>query len=361
METIYNLAVNLPPREATAALLGEALASRKVTVDDLAYPDAAGAPHVRQAIARWLQRTAGHGPVDPALLALTNGARHALALALRHAVRTPGAALLVEARTYQGTRAMAQGMGIRCIDVAMDEHGMRPDALLEASRDEQARTVYVQPTLHNPTTATMPFSRRMEIATVAEQAGLTIVEGDVYSPLAWHGREALPPFSVIAPGRTVHAGGIGKILGPGLRIGWLLHPDTSMQAASVAAIERELDGLPAWWPALVARCMEDGTAEACLRGVAETMRDRGDLARRILGSAVVTAGASLHAWVPCRDADELEKRLLSRGVRVAAGRGFVGTATSAGGVRLALGAEESTERLEAALAIVAQELEELGA
>jgi DNA-binding transcriptional MocR family regulator len=269
--------------------------------------------------------------------------------------------LLVEAQTYQGMRAMAQGMGIRCIDVAMDEHGMRPDALLEASQDEQARTVYVQPTLHNPTTVTMPFSRRMEIATVAEQAGLTIVEGDVYSPLAWQGRDALPPFSVIAPGRTVHAGGIGKILGPGLRIGWLLHPDTSMQAASVAAIERELDGLPAWWPGLVARCMTDGTAEACLRGVAETMRGRGALARRMLGSSVVTAGASLHAWLPCRDADDLEKRLLSRGVRVAAGRGFVGTAASAQGIRLALGAEESTERLEAALVIVAQELGERGA
>ncbi|NII54585.1 PLP-dependent aminotransferase family protein [Luteibacter sp. SG786] len=357
MDTTYNLAVNLPPRRATAALLGETLATGMVTVDDLAYPDPAGAPRVRLAIAGWMQRAGGHGPVDPALLTLTNGARHALALALRPVARMPAAALFVEAQTYQGIRALARAMDIRCIDVATDEHGMRPDALLEASRGSQARAVYVQPTLHNPTTATMPLSRRIEIAMVAEQSGLTLIEGDVYSPLAWHGRDALPPFAVIAPGRTVHAGGIGKILGPGLRMGWLLHPDASMQADSVAAIERELDGLPAWWPTIVARWMEDGTAEACLRGVAETMTRRAAMARRVLGSAVVTAGASLHAWVPHRHADDLEKRLLGRGVRVAAGNGFVAAAESAQGVRLALGAEESTERLEAALGIVARELE----
>jgi len=357
MDTTYNLAVNLPPRRATAALLGAALAAGTVTADDLAYPDPAGSLRVRLAIAGWLQRTGGHGPVDPALLTLTNVARHALALALRPLAGTPGAALLVEAHTYQGMRALARAMDIRCIDVATDEHGMRPDALLEASLGGQARTVYVQPTLHNPTTATMPLSRRMEIAMVAEQIGLTLIEGDVYSPLAWHGRDALPPFAVIAPGRTVHAGGIGKILGPGLRMGWLLHPDASMHAGSVTAIERELDGLPAWWPTMVARWMEDGTAEACLRGVTETMTMRAGIARRVLGGGVVTAGASLHAWVPHRDADDLEKRLLGRGVRVAAGSGFVAAAASAQGVRLALGAEESTERLEAALQIVARELE----
>jgi DNA-binding transcriptional MocR family regulator len=357
MDTTYNLAVNLPPRRAVAALLGETLATVEVTVDDLAYPDPAGAPRVRLAIAGWLRRTGGHGPVDPALLTLTNGARHALALALRPVARMPGAALLIEAQTYQGIRTLAQAMDIRCVDVATDEHGMRPDALLEASRGTRARTVYVQPTLHNPTTATMPFSRRMEIATVAEQVGLTLIEGDVYAPLAWHGRDALPPFAVIAPGRTVHAGGIGKILGPGLRMGWLLHPDAAMQADSVAAIAGELDGLPAWWPNTVARWMEDGTAEACLRGVVETMTKRAAMARRVLGGAVVTAGAGLHAWVPHRDADDLEKRLLDRGVRVAAGKGFVAAAESAQGVRLALGAEDSTERLEAALGIVARELE----
>ena len=59
--------------------------------------------------------------------------------------------------------------------------------------------------------------------------------------------------------------------------------------------------------------------------------------------------------MPDNDAAGLERRLLARGVRVASGSGFVGPGNDAGGIRLALGAEERIERLEEALRIVAEE------
>ncbi|NID15244.1 aminotransferase class I/II-fold pyridoxal phosphate-dependent enzyme [Luteibacter yeojuensis] len=353
MNTTYNLAVNLPLRAETAAMLGAALGAMTVKADDLGYPDPAGSLAVRRSIARWLEQACGYGPLDPALMVLTNGARHALGLALRQA--GPPAAVLVEERTYQGFRALADGMGIRCVDVAMDEQGMRPDALLEAQERSGAAAVYVQPTLHNPSTITMPFSRRMEIAAVAGMRELTIIEGDVYAPLAWHGRDAVPPFAVLAQGRTLNAGGIGKILGPGLRIGWLLHPEAGAQERSSAVIQREQDGLPTLLPSVVARWMEDGTAQARLGQLAAAMAQRAGMARRIVGPGLVTSAASLHAWLPCTQSAALERRLLARGVRVAAGAGFVGAGADAGGIRLALGAEESLERLEDGLRIVAEE------
>lgn len=353
MNPTYNLAVNLPLRAETAACLSEALASTALTADDLAYPDPAGPVAVRQAISGWLERVCGYGPVDPESITLTNGARHALALALRHAA--PAATVLVEERTYQGFRAVAAGLGMRCVDVAMDGHGIRPDALMQAKERSEASTLYIQPTLHNPTTITMPFSRRMEIAAVAGVLGLSIVEGDVYSPLAWHGREAVPPFTVIAPDRTVNAGGVGKILGPGLRIGWLLHPQVAARERIRGEIQREQDGLPPLWPSVVARWMDDGTAQARLEQLVPAMTARARMARHILGPELVTSVASLHAWLPSADAAGLERRLLTRGVRVAASTGFVGAGNDAGGIRLALGAEECAERLEQALRIVAEE------
>lgn len=352
METTYNLAVNLPLRGLPAAKLGEALAATTVEADDLGYPDPAGALPVRQSIARWLQRVCGHGPVDPRLLTLTNGARHALQLALL-ATDSRAPAVLLEDRTYQGARAIARELRIRPVDVATDSHGMRPDALAQSARHRAATVVYLQPTLQNPTTATMPFSRRMEIAAVAEELDLIIIEGDVYAPLAWHGQPPLPPFSVIAPRRTVHVGGIGKVLGPGLRIGWMLHPEPGWQARVSTTIARLWDGMPALLPRVVARLMDDGTAEALLAGLAGAMRERAALARRILGPDLVTSGASLHAWLPCAEAAKLERRLRSRGVRVAAPEDFVGARKRAGGIRIALGAEERVERLEEALRIVA--------
>lgn len=353
MNPIYNLAVNLPLLRQAATRLSEALSTTSVGAGDLGYPDPAGPFEVRQSVARWLERTGGHGAVDPALLMLTNGARHALRLALLSGQADESSAVLVEERTYQGFRTIAQASGLRCVAVAMDQHGMRPDALAQSKRESAANAVYLQPTLHNPTTATMPFSRRVELAQVAEQLDLRIIEGDVYAPLAWHGGTPLPPFSVVAPCRTVHAGGIGKILGPGLRMGWLLHPDPPSHARATRAVERDLDGLPALWPRVVGRLMDDGTADVLLDDLASAMKERAAIARRILGSGLVTAGASLHAWLPCAEATTLESRLLARGVRVAAPRAFVGEGSPVDGIRIALGAEERLDRLEEALRIVA--------
>ncbi|SFW32865.1 aminotransferase-like domain-containing protein [Luteibacter sp. UNCMF366Tsu5.1] len=351
----YDLAVNLPLRTDVAAALGNAVAKTAIAVEDLGYPDPAGALAVRRSIAGWLRRVGGHGAVDPSRIALTLGARQALRLALLQA-RAPNGVLLVEDHTYQGVRALADAMGLRCVDVGMDGQGMRPDALALAAERNGATVVYVQPTLHNPTTATMPLSRRMDIAAVAEALGLTLIEGDVYGPLAWHGRDAVPPFAVLAPERTLHAGGVGKILGPGLRVGWLLHPDAPTCALTAVTMQREHDGIPTLWPSVVSRWMDDGTADALLETLALTMAERNATARRILGPELVTHASSLHAWLPFADPVAVEERLLAHGVRIAASRGFVSADRQPAGIRLALGAEEDPARLEKALRLVAQVL-----
>ncbi|WP_448097062.1 aminotransferase-like domain-containing protein [Luteibacter yeojuensis] len=355
MEPSYNLAVNLPLRGSVLPRLRAALASTPVDADTLAYPDPAGALWIRTSIAGWLERMGGHGPVDPARIALTIGARHALGIALAAATSSRNPSVLVEEHTYHGVRRMAHHAGMRCVDVAMDRHGIRPDALVQAATRSRATALYVQPTLQNPTTATMPLERRGEIAAVAERFGLTIIEGDVYASLHRPVRDGLPPLARIAPHRTLHCGGIGKILGPGLRVGWLLHPDAAAQAVTAARIQLEQDGLPALPPSIVARWMDDGTAEALLDELADALRERGEMARRILGEDLVTADASLHAWLPSADPSAMEARLLTRGVHVAASRHFVGTRKPAHGIRLALGAEENPVRLEQALRIVAEE------
>ncbi|MGF6709711.1 DNA-binding transcriptional MocR family regulator [Luteibacter sp. W1I16] len=355
MEPSYNLAVNLPLRGSVLPRLRAALASTPVDADTLAYPDPAGAPWIRASIAGWLERLGGHGPVDPARIALTIGARHALGIALAAATTDRNPSVLVEEHTYHGVRRMAHHMGTRCVDVAMDRHGMRPDALALAAARSQAAALYVQPTLQNPTTATMPLARREEIAAVAERFGLTIIEGDVYASLHRPVRDGLPPLARIAPHRTLHCGGMGKILGPGLRVGWLLHPDTASQAATTARIQLEQDGLPTLPPSIVARWMDDGTAEALLDELTGAMRERGEMARRIVGEDLVTADASLHAWLPSADAPAMEAHLLARGVHVAASKHFVDTHGRALGIRLALGAEEDAARFEEALRIVAAE------
>jgi len=354
MHPSYDLAVNYPLRTAVAARLGKALAHATVGTDTLAYPDPQGAAPTRHAIAQWMTEISGHATVDPDHLVLTLGARHALWLALASLVGEGGAStVMVDSLTYHGFRDLAAGMGATCVDVAMDEHGMLPDALDAVAARSRSRIVYVQPTLHNPTTLTLPRQRRLDIAAVAERRGLWIIEGDVYSHLVHDTHETLPPFATLVPHRTLHAGGVGKLLGPGLRVGWLQPPNPALLAACVESLRRATDGLPGWLPAVVAGWMRDGTAGMLNQALQSAMRERGALARHIVGPDLVTSGASLHAWLPCADAEAFGKRLLARGVRVGNPVGYGNPSTRATGVRLCLGAEEDVGRLATALEVVA--------
>jgi DNA-binding transcriptional MocR family regulator len=351
MNGSYDLGVNLPLRTAVAERLAVALATFPVGPDLLAYPSMEGSLGVREAVAGWMRRRCGHVVVDPRRLVLTLGARHALSLALDEACFACDT-LLVASSTYHGFRASAEARGIRVVGVGMDGDGMLPGELDRLAETTGARSVYLQPTLQNPTTATMPLERRRDIAAVATARDLTVIEGDVYSPLAWHKRDALPPLADLVPDRCLHAGGIGKVLGPGLRVGWLLLPDDASHERAASAIRLATDGIPALLPSIVAGWMADGTADTLLAHLAESMVERNRLARSIIGVDLVTADG-LHAWLPHKEATGLEARALAQGVRLTPSKPLAADGEHATGVRICLAAEEDVARLDEALRIVA--------
>lgn len=347
----YDLAVNLPLRAAPTARLREALADFPLDDGLLGYPAPEGGLTVREAIAGWMRRHSGFTAVDPRRLLLTIGARHGLVLALEEAC-SPGDTLLMEDLTFHGFRLGVLAHGVVPAPVAMDDEGMRPDALEEAVRRTGARAVYVQPTLHNPTTATMSLARREAIVAVARQHDLTLIEGDVYAALGWQGAEALPALGELAPERVLHAGGMGKVLGPGLRIGWLLAPDDAAHRRLTESLQLSTDGLAPFLPAIVAGWMADGTADGLLDTLAASMRDRNVLAREILGASLRTNGG-MHTWLPREDADAVYERARNAGVLVTPPVPFNAGGGAGRGLRVCLGAEEGPGRLEQGLAALA--------
>jgi DNA-binding transcriptional MocR family regulator len=350
----YDLAVNLPLRAAPTARLREALASFPLDDGLLGYPAPEGGLAVREAIAGWMRRHNGFMAVDPRRLLLTVGARHGLVLALEEAC-APGDTLLMEETTFHGFRLGVLAHGVRPAAVAVDDEGMRPDALDDAVRRTGARVVYVQPTLHNPTTATMSLGRREAIVAVARQHGLTLIEGDVYAALRWQDEDPLPALADLAPGHVLHAGGMGKVLGPGLRMGWLLAPDDASHQRITESLRLATDGLPPLLPAIVGGWMADGTADGLLDTLAVSMRDRNVLARQILGEGLRTGGG-MHAWLPRDDADAVYERARNAGVLVTPPVPFNAEGGPGRGLRVCLGAEEGPVRLEQALATLASVL-----
>jgi DNA-binding transcriptional MocR family regulator len=347
-----DLSQNLPPPLLTGAALTESIGrlSRRIAGAGFGlYGPNAGRPEHRAALAAWL---AGLGlEVPPDRLALTNGAQHGLALAAGLVAR-PGDTVLVEAATYHGFRAVADHMGLRLEGLAMDDEGMRPDALDEALARRQAaggaRIVHVLPTRQNPTARTQGADRRRAIAEVCRRRDAWIIEDDVYSFLE-EGR--LPTLAALAPERTFHATSLSKSVSPGIRLGALAVPEPFAAAAGRAVRATSWTASPLSC-LLAAEWLADGTAAATAAAI------RAESARR---TAMAVAAfprrlppghpASLHVWLPMptAEAERFARRALAAGVLLTPPDALAVAPELCSGVRICIGAAGSAGALEEAL------------
>lgn len=351
-----NLSQNIATAAPAESRLTEALArlrKRPDLLEHLAYAPPAGHEVQRRAGAAWLARTSSYEGVDWRRLICCAGAQQGLALAIGSVARA-GDTVLCEASTYNGVKALAAHNGLRLKGVAMDEEGLDVAALEEAILATGARVLSTIPTLQNPTGRIMSEGRRQAIANLARKHDLTIVEDDIYGIYA---PDAPPPFALLAPERTFHVSGVSKILGPGLRAGFLVAP-------SAEAFERVLDAVraltyaPPGFGGLVAtQWIEDGSADAIAVEVREEAVVRLAMAREILGDAIETprSDRAPHVWLPMGElaAERLAGRALRAGVEVTPPDAPVVEPGLESGVRLCLGAVADREALRRGLEIVA--------
>jgi DNA-binding transcriptional MocR family regulator len=72
----------------------------------------------------------------------------------------------------------------------MDGDGVIPEALEEAVRRHAPKAIYLNPTLQNPKTITIPECRRAAICSLARRLQVPIVEDDAYGFIPTHGPPA---------------------------------------------------------------------------------------------------------------------------------------------------------------------------
>jgi DNA-binding transcriptional MocR family regulator len=295
---LVDLSANLPPAAASrqeAATLARTLAAlskRKDLGRLLAYPPEGGAREHREAGAEWIRRGGYATSVDRVLV--TSGSQHGMTSVFA-ALFGPGDVIATEALTYPGMKALAGLLALRLHGVAMDVHGLRPDAFAAACRARRPKALYCVPTLQNPTTAVMPASRRQEIAAIAREHGVLIVEDDVHGRLL---ARPHPPLSTFAPDNSVYVTGTSKVLAPGLRVGFTVAPPAL--GPRIAAAIRGTTWMAAPLMAEIAsRWIHDGTAETILARKRKEAAARYRIAKKALeGFAVQAHPEAYHLWLP---------------------------------------------------------------
>ncbi len=349
-----DLSRNLPAPGPAARHLDRALAELRRGGDLrtlLDYQTDGDPSRHTQAALSWLGRAGIVTGEDEVVI--TNGAQHGIFCALM-AISQPGDLLLVEALSYAPVRVMAERLGLKLATVAMDEGGLRPDALSDLCKSSGANALYVTPTLQSPTTVTMTEDRRRDIAGIARRHDIVLIEDDVFGLLK---PAAPPPITTFAPDRAIFITSTSKCIAPGLRVGFVRAP------AGIAAAVRDAVNLTCWMTAplmteIATRWILDGSADVLTEQQRQTASRRQRLARSILGDHTFAADAyGLHLWLalPKRwKADAFRAEAKRRNVMITEGAAFAANPAAApNAVRLCLSHEPDESRLRLGLETIA--------
>lgn len=225
-----NMGLGMPDLAAPAIALEAAAAA--LATGRAPYTPNAGAPALRQAVARLYQSRAAAGRAAPAWasaegVVITAGVQEGLFVALT-ALCSPGQALLVPAPGFPAYAMIAQVLGLR---VRSYDSGPAAGFVPTASAIEAALAPDVAAVIlnspGNPLGSVASAAQLQEIAALLEAHQVPYVSDEIYEDYCWEGQ----PASVAAfSQRGVVVGGLSKSANlMGWRLGWLLAPPQSAQ------------------------------------------------------------------------------------------------------------------------------------
>ena len=140
-----------------------------------------------------------------------------------------GDTVLIEKETYQGSLNRLTRLGVTAVGIALDDQGMRMDALESALEDHKRRGIlpkyiYTIPTVQNPTGSIMPEQQRAQILKLSQAYGVPIFEDDCYADLIWTGQRPPAIHAMSKNGNVIHIGSFSKSIAPALRVGFIVAP-----------------------------------------------------------------------------------------------------------------------------------------
>jgi DNA-binding transcriptional MocR family regulator len=216
-----DLEFNYPMLPAQSALIAKSLEglNRPEALDiALRQATSAGTQAQRKTAADYLTRQNKDWSPAPEQMVFTANGRQCIAAALAAVVPT-GGRCGVEALTYPFIKGIAARLGVTLVPLAMDEQGVRPDAVQKAHREAHLSALYIQPVIQNPLGMTMPPARRADLLRVVEKLDLTVIEDMVYGFL-----DDVPPLAALAPDRCMVLDSLSKKVAPGLSLGFVVPP-----------------------------------------------------------------------------------------------------------------------------------------
>ncbi len=206
---------------------------------------------------------------------ITQGSQQALDL-LSKVFIDNGSPVITENPTYLGALQSFQLFQAKVLAIPSDSSGIDTSLLRDRLKGEKPRFVYLMPNFQNPTGLSYPLERRKELAALARDYDVIIIEDDPYGALRFEG-ERMPSIFSLAKGRNVvYLSTFSKTIAPGLRVAYVAGDADLLKKLVIAKQGTDLQ-TNTFGQYIVNEYLESGYYQKHIDMVTQTYRERRDV------------------------------------------------------------------------------------
>lgn len=297
------------------------------------YGPTPGIPQLLESLTEFLREKGL--PVDDNKLLVTTGSLQAINI-LGHAFIDPGDTILVENPCFIGAISAFRSYQANIVSVPLTPEGIDLVALQQTldTLSEKPKFLYLTPNFHNPAGTLYHRETKVKLIELLRNHDIPLIEDDAYSDLYFHeeDREHLQTIKSMNPEgvEVCYTGSFSKILGPGLRLGWMLVSDEIYRKCEL--IKQSIDACsPSFTQMLAHKFLETGVYRPYLHRIRPEYKRRAEVMTRLLrellpeGCTFTEPRGGFYIWILLpdgTDSTEILKRAIGKGVVFVSGKTF---------------------------------------
>ncbi len=190
------------------------------------YQEAKGYYSLRESIGNYLKNQEVHTVPDN--IQIISGAQQGLDIVSK-SVLNYNDVVLVEAPTYSGAIASFRSRGVKIVQIPMLVDGVNMTKLEEIIKRYKPKMMYTMINCQNPTGYSYSHKKKEQLLELAYKYNMYILEDDYVGELIYSKQKSVSLKSLDDHDQVIYIKSFSKILMPGLRLGFIIVPETLNQ------------------------------------------------------------------------------------------------------------------------------------